>query len=228
MRPLLLINIQSQWNLLTDEERARLRAQHGLGSTRAPTPAAGGPTLDIGMNHPGAQAGQAKRKYKSRFDNSAPLHMATAAAQLAPDVEALFRLAGLTALRSNGGGAETVVTVIVSTNIPSPPLDGRVPDGAREDRTLVFKTSGGGTQAQRVFRHLIATDVAKKSQNAAPIWQPPGASLTLFQSASDVTAHFDAYHLTRRRPNPGLRTAADAAASFPRATGADGALAGGD
>ena len=69
---------------------------------------------------------------------------------------------------------------------------------------------------------------AKIAQTAAPTWQPDGASFALFQSSAEVDSYYKTYHMSRKRPNPGLRTAVDAAVSFPAATGAAGASADGD
>ena len=88
--------------------------------------------------------------------------------------------------------------------------------------------NGGGSLAQRVVIRLHAMHAAKTAQTAAPTWQADGASFSLFQSSAEVDSYYQTYHMSRKRPNPGLLTAVDAAASFPAATGAAGASADGD
>ena len=88
--------------------------------------------------------------------------------------------------------------------------------------------NGGGSLAQRVVIRLHAMHAAKTAQTAASSWQSDGASFSLFQSSAEVDSYYQTYHMSRKRPNPGLLTAVDAAAFFPAATGAAGASADGD
>ena len=170
-RQLADVNNQHAWNLLDDDERVRLRVLYDTASGNRNI----GPTLDIGLNQPTVHpVGQAKRKMAR--EPAAAKNMSGAAAQFEPAVEALFRQAGLTATCANGGGAKTVVSVMVTTNCPLPLLDGHLNGDARGDRTLVFKTPGGGSLAHRVGTHMHAMHAAKTAQNAPPTWQPQGAS----------------------------------------------------